>query len=523
MRLKIQFTQLKIESYRIVEHFLHKKITTYRELRAANVISTILSSTLIFFPDKIGHVLSNRVKKTAIELAPCIHGARLEEFAEASGKSVDELADFSVNLNPLGPPRLKKLLDGASKSINYYPDNRYMGFKKAAADYLHVSPENIVPGNGSSELIRLFAETVIEPGDGVIIPYPTFGEYEFQCRLFGAKVEYIEYNDIANVKPDGNKAVFLCNPNNPTGKLLRRKEVIQLAQICASSRVFLFVDEAFIELSNPEESVAGLAANNDFVIALRSLTKTYAVPGLRIGFAVASLDFAKLLNNIRLPWNLNSIASSAGELFLEHNKNYIENSLLLIRKERQWLTSQLSGIRGFKPYPSDANFILIDTRDFAINSKELAERMLRYGIIIRDCASFGLENHIRVAVRKRSENRRLVKAFAGVVSDWGAELAEKEIARSLERGVVARSRIDCEYYPCHFEGQDCTFCFCPFYPCEDARAGGELVKRSTGGTVWSCAKCSIIHSGDIADKVLSALMKGRKIREVWKLVMEPHL
>jgi threonine-phosphate decarboxylase len=468
-------------------------------------------------------VLSNRVKKTAIELAPCIHGARVQENAEALGKSVDELADSSVNLNPLGPPRLKRLFDAAFKSINRYPDNRYTGFKKAAADYLAVSPENIVPGNGSSELIRLFVETVIEPGDRVIIPYPTFGEYEFQCRLFGAKVDYIEYREMANLKPEGNKAVFLCNPNNPTGKLLRRKEVSNIARKCIASDVFLFVDEAFIELSNPDESIAELAANNDFVIVLRSLTKTFAVPGLRIGFAVASLDFAKLLNNIRIPWSLNSIASSVGEQLLKHNKNYIENSLIVIKKERQWLASQLSAIRGFKPYPSDANFILIDIRDFAINSKELAERMLRHGIIIRDCTSFGLENHIRVAVQKRSENRRLIKAFTGVVSEWGAELAEKEISRSLERGVAARSRIDCEYYPCHFEGQDCTFCFCPFYPCEDVRVGGESVKRVTGGTVWSCAKCSIIHRGDIADKALSALMKGRKIREVWKLVMEPHL
>ncbi len=468
-------------------------------------------------------MLSKRVKKTAIELAPCIHGARLEELAEASEKSMDELSDFSVNLNPFVPPGLKKLLEKACKSISRYPDNRYMGFKKAAADYLNVAPENIVPGNGSSELIRLFAEAVIEPGDRVIIPTPTFGEYEFQCRLFGANVEYIEYSDIANLKPDGNKAVFLCNPNNPTGKLLLQKEVIKIARKCTASSVFLCVDEAFIELSNPKESIAGLAASNDFVIVLRSLTKTYAVPGLRIGFAVASFDFAKLLNNIRLPWNLNSAAASAGEQLLKLNKNYLENSRIAVKTERNRLVSQISAIRGFKPYPSDANFILIDIHDFAINSKELAERMLKHGIIIRDCASFGLENHIRIAVRKRSENRRLVKAFTAVISEWGAELAEKEISRSLDRGVVARSRIDCEYYPCHCEGQDCTFCFCPFYPCEDVRTGGEMVKRATGGTVWSCAKCSIIHKGDIADEVLNALMKGRKLREVWKLVMEPHL
>jgi len=116
----------------------------------------------------------------------------------------------------------------------------------------------------------------------VIIPSPTFAEYEFQCRLAGAVIQYIDYNDITNIRPDNCKAVFLCNPNNPTGNLLKRKEVLSLAEKCASSEVFLFVDEAFIELSDPCESITDVAACNDFVIVLRSLTKTFAVPGLRI-------------------------------------------------------------------------------------------------------------------------------------------------------------------------------------------------------------------------------------------------
>ncbi|MFU8768006.1 MAG: cysteine-rich small domain-containing protein, partial [Candidatus Methanoperedens sp.] len=93
----------------------------------------------------------------------------------------------------------------------------------------------------------------------------------------------------------------------------------------------------------------------------------------------------------------------------------------------------------------------------------------------------------------------------------------------LERGVTARSRIDCEYYPCHFKGQDCTFCFCPFYPCGDERTGGRFVERAAGGSVWSCATCHIIHKGDIAEKVLKALMSGKSIKEVWEEVLEPEL
>ncbi len=467
--------------------------------------------------------LIDRIKKQAVELVPCVHGARAQENAEGSGKSLAELIDFSVNLNPLGPMELARPLAAASKTIGNYPDNRYPVFKKAAAYSLNVLPENIIPGNGSSELIRLFAEAVIEPGDKVIIPFPTFSEYEFQCRLFGAKIESVNYNDITNIRPGGCKAVFLCNPNNPTGSLIRKDEVLKLAQKCKNSETFFFVDEAFIELSDPKESIAEFAASNDFVVVLRSLTKIYAVPGLRIGFAVASSEFASILNNIRIPWSLNCAALVVGEHLLKGHKGYIKRSLNLIKKERQWLSSSLSAIRGLKPCPSDSNFILVDIRDFFIGSNELTEMMLKQGIIIRDCVSFGLKDHIRVAVRKRQENRKLIKALSNVISEWGKQLAEKEIGQALEKGVAARSRVDCEYYPCHFEGQDCTFCFCPFYPCEDTRTGGKLIPKSTGGTVWSCIGCRLIHDGEIAEKVLVELMKNKKIKDVWKHAMEPQL
>ncbi len=467
--------------------------------------------------------LIDRIRRQVVELTPCVHGARIAQSAEESGKSAAELIDFSVNLNPLGAPDLTGPLAAALKNIGDYPDNRYPGFRKAAAASLVVNPENIVPGNGSSELIRLFAEAVIEPGDRVIIPFPTFGEYEFQCRLFGASIDSVDYNEITNIKPDGAKAVFLCNPNNPTGRLLSRWEVLELAQKCADTETFLFVDEAFIELSDPKESVAGFAASNDFAVVLRSLTKTYAVPGLRIGFAVASKDLAGILNNIRIPWSLNCAALTVGEHLLKGHKGYINRALDMIRKERQWLSSSLGAIRGLKPYPGDSNFILINICDFFISSSELTERMLRHGIMIRDCASFGLRDHIRVAVRKRQDNKKLIKALSAVISEWGKELAEKEIGKALKKGAAARSRVDCEYYPCHFEGQDCTFCFCPFYPCEDGRTGGRLIPKSTGGTIWSCTGCRLIHEGEIAEKVLKELMKNKKIKDVWKLAMEPEL
>ncbi len=467
--------------------------------------------------------LKERIRKNVSDLVPCIHGARLSESAETAGKSTGEMLDFSVNLNPLGPPpKLRQMVCAASDELGNYPDNRYLNFRLAAAHYLNVSSDNIVPGNGSTELIRLFSEAVIESGDNVMIPSPSFGEYEFQCRLLGAKIEYFNPENI-EISIENCKAVFLCNPNNPTGKLLPRKDLLRLVDECSARGVFLFVDEAFIDLADPGESVADIAAANDFVIVLRSLTKTFAIPGLRIGFAVASSDFAEILNNIRLHWNMNSIAAAAGEKLLEDKGDYLGRSLALLKKEREWLLSKLTAIRGFKPYNSDANFILIDLKEFGLRSAELTARMLRHGIIIRECTSFGLVNHIRVAIRKRNENRKLIDTLFQVIKEWGNELADTEIGRAIERGVAARSRVDCQYYPCHFKGQDCTFCFCPFYPCENTKTGGELIQRPAGGSVWSCAGCIIIHRADVAENVLKALMSGKKIKDVWKSVMEPLL
>lgn len=460
------------------------------------------------------------IRKSVLHLKPCVHGARVAESAEMAKKCIEEMIDFSSNLNPILPPQLEESFADAYKAINNYPDNRYLNFRKAIAGYLDVSPENIVPGNGSSELIRLFAEAVIEAGDRVIIPHPTYGEYEFQCRLLGGEIGYVSYKDIKNIEPHDCKAIFLCNPNNPTGNLIKRREVMKLAEECEHNDVFLFVDEAFIELSSPEESIVDFAAEHDHVVVMRSLTKSFAIPGLRIGYAVASSSFANILNNIRLPWNLNSIAEVVARKLLD--KEYLKRSRELIRKEREWLISRLKAIRGFRPYHSEANFILVDVNEFMMSSKELADNMLKHGVIIRECSSFGLENHIRVAVRKREENMILIKTFEKVISEWGSELAEKEIRKALEYGTI-RSRRNCEYYPCHFEGQDCTFCFCPFYPCEDIRTGGEFVYRATGSKVWSCAKCNIIHKGEIADKVLKALMKGKKLKEVWEMVIDPEL
>ncbi len=209
------------------------------------------------------------------------------------------------------------------------------------------------------------------------------------------------------------KAFFLCNPNNPTGSLLPKSKIIDLAKRCEHSETFFLVDEAFIELSDPEQSVVCLAPEMEYLVVMRSLTKSFGVPGLRLGFGVSNNLLTEVMNRARLPWSISSIASAAGVELFKHT-DHLEKARVLIRTELAWLMGQLESL-GLRPMESMVNFILVDVKPSGLSSGELARRMMAEGILIRDCQSFGLDaGYIRVAVRNRDENERLVAALQRV-------------------------------------------------------------------------------------------------------------
>ncbi len=312
--------------------------------------------------------ISRFMRREVQNCTPCMHGGRIVEFSGRSGMGHADPIDFSANLNPLGAPDIMASQDvgGAgdgreggdtATDLTHYPDNRYLRLRAASADFVErysvcserarcsdemhrITAENIVPANGSSELIRLFAETALERGDRVIIPAPTFEEYAFQCRLFGGDVRYCDYSRILELSSDeisDASLLFLCNPNNPTGNLIAREDVERLAERCSDHETFLFVDEAFIELSDPAESVAHLVFDSDFVFVIRSLTKVFAVPGIRLGFGIASRELAELLNRARLVWNVGAHADAVGTAMIATcvKSNYIGESIDLITLERE--------------------------------------------------------------------------------------------------------------------------------------------------------------------------------------------
>jgi threonine-phosphate decarboxylase len=351
------------------------------------------------------------IRKSFASAVECQHGGKFREAAKKTGR---EPLDFSANINPLGSPPLEEVIMQELKRIGYYPDNNYREFRQAAAQFVGVGPENIVPGNGSSELIRLFSETVLGDGGLALIPRPTFGEYENQSRLVGASIRRVDLKgglpDVSDADLKEASALFFCNPNNPTGVLLSKAEVAELARRCEQSRTFLLVDEAFIELSDPDQSIAEQAPRREFLFVMRSLTKSFGIPGLRLGFGVTNACLAEIMNRARIPWSISSLASTAATYLLAQDR-FLQCSREVIGEELAFLEKSLRGL-GLVPLPSRVNFILVDISSSGLGSDRLCEEMAAQGVLIRDCQSFGLgKRFIRVAVRNREENLQLIEAL----------------------------------------------------------------------------------------------------------------
>jgi threonine-phosphate decarboxylase len=369
-------------------------------------------------PDLIIRLARDEIKG----LEPCVHGGEIWKYYP----HYENILDFSANVNPLGPPR--KAVEAIKRNlwqIPFYPDPESNALRSAISNYLGgISPENIIVGNGSTELIYLFCEVFIRSGDEAIIPIPTFGEYENAVKRAGGIPKH--------VRPDGNfridpniplrevgsktKAIFLCNPNNPTSTLMPKDDLLEIIENSDREQVLVFIDENFIEFVDEDFSLASKVKTYRNLFILRSFTKSFGLTGLRVGYGVAYEEIINLLFKGKIPWNVNCLAQAAAIAALQ-DAEYLERTRKLIRRERKFLLDELRRIRGLKVFPASANFILIDIKQTGFTSAQLKERMLKHGVLIRDCSSFkGLdEYYIRVAVRTRQENERLLAVLRNII------------------------------------------------------------------------------------------------------------
>jgi L-threonine-O-3-phosphate decarboxylase len=363
-------------------------------------------------------------KKNFRNLKPCVHGADVLEAADKAGLKRENILDFSSSVNPLGPS--EKALEAIKADfgqIPSYPDSCSNALREAiAGHYKGISKDNVVVGNGSTELIYLFAEAFMQKGDVALVPAPSFGEYENAVRKTGEKVKYVKLSREFRVEPASfaraltakTKIVYFCNPNNPTSLLTPMDELEKIIRLALERGILVFLDEDFLEFVEGEEKLSMIGRIREFpnLFVLRSFTKIFGLTGLRIGYGIASQEIISVLINAKIPWNVNCLGQAAAVAAL-NDKAHLKRTLALIKEEKAFLLQGLVALKAFKVYSPDANFAFIDIRKSGLTATQLKQKMLRQGILIRDCSSFaGLDEfYVRVAVKTRQENERLLYAF----------------------------------------------------------------------------------------------------------------
>ncbi len=344
------------------------------------------------------------------------HGGNIWKLARETGKAPDTICDFSANLNPLGPPEwLRTCLSKEVSSLCHYPDPHCTRLITAAAARFAVKPACVIAGNGSTEILYVLPRAV--SATRAKIPVPSYADYETAASLGGLPIE-----KFALRKEDGfalnldelvrwiapGDLVMLGQPNNPTGGLSETQALRELAQ--SHPRATFVIDESFLFFVEGASSLTQERPDN--VIVLLSLTKFYAIPGLRLGLAVAAPNIIANIRRLLPPWSVNTLAQAVGVEALA-DEAYAAKTRAFVRDERLWLWSQLADIPGLTVYPGSANFLLIRMDPACGDADHLAAKLLTSGIAIRECANFaGLDaSYFRVAVRTRPENIRLCQAL----------------------------------------------------------------------------------------------------------------
>jgi histidinol-phosphate aminotransferase len=351
--------------------------------------------------DRVG---TSPVRAELLCLPAVPHGSIAASELARLGLRPADVIDFSVNTNPLGPaPSVLAAI--ADTDWTRYPGDDEEPLRRALAERADVGIEQVVLGNGSAELLWLVAIATLRPGERAAIVGPTFGEYARAARVVGAEVEQVGTPSEAS----DARVLFLCNPNNPTGAYRRMHEIASLLDE-APDRL-LVLDEAyagFVEERWPSEPLLERAN----LVILRSMTKDHALPGLRLGYALAASDVAHALDAVRPPWSVNAGALRAGLAALELAAlAHVARGREVVCAARRLLTDGLRAL-GYRVWPSHANFVLVEVGDGA----RLRRALLPYGLVVRDCASFGLPACIRIACRETAPCERLLDVLARL--DW---------------------------------------------------------------------------------------------------------
>jgi L-threonine-O-3-phosphate decarboxylase len=344
-----------------------------------------------------------------------VHGGNLAWAASIAGCPASLIIDFSASINPLGPPpSVMEAINQGLKALAAYPDPSYYQLRSSLGRWHQLPPEWIFPGNGCAELLT-WAGRELSEWEVTYLVTPAFSDYRRALNSFGAEVQECPLDlfteNLSLVAGNKNKGLLLNNPHNPTGKLWKREMILPYLEEFA----LVVVDESFMDFLPPQEQQSLITTVQDYpnLIILRSLTKFYTLPGLRLGYAISHPQRWQKWQQWRDPWSVNVLAALAAEAVIQ-DEEFQQQTWDWLFSARAKLFQSLASLPGLKPLPGAANFLLVETE---IPSSQVQEKLLKnHQILIRDCLSFPElgDRYFRVAVRTIEDNQRLIEGLKDI-------------------------------------------------------------------------------------------------------------
>ncbi len=352
-------------------------------------------------------------------LVPYPPGKPIEELEREYG--ISGSIKLASNENPLGPsPRAVAAIGEALANLHRYPDGSCYYLAQRLAARLGVEPANLVFGNGSNEVIALLVATFLQPGDTVLTSHPTFLVYQKVVQAHGGDNTVVELagmrhdlDRLAAAVTDRTRLIFLDNPNNPTGTIFSAAEFGRFLDRIPRS-VIVVVDEAYIDFVDPAErlDIRQWLGSGRPVVALRTFSKAYGLAGLRIGYGIMPAELAGYVHRVRQPFNVNQLAQVAALAAMDDEEHHARTLDLT----RRGMAELAEGVRrlGCEPYPSHTNFFLVDVKR---DAREVYERLLRKGVIVRAMTAYGYPEFIRITVGLPQENARFLAALEETLAE----------------------------------------------------------------------------------------------------------
>lgn len=353
-----------------------------------------------------------------------IHGGDLDAVERQLRIKREDIIDFSGNVNPLGvSERVKNKIIESVSLVSTYPDKGYLRLREEISRYTGANLENILAGNGSTELIGLIIRAV-KPKETLILA-PCYSEYEREVKLWGGKCSFFVLKEEDDFVPDTDRLisqitdktdmVIICNPNNPTDSVFKGLELERLAAACKKTGTFIMIDETYAEFCDNLEEITAIpiADRADNVAVIRGTSKFFACPGLRLGYGItASKELKEKIETMRDAWSVNTLSAKAGEVMFS-DTDHITKTHALISSERTRLKAELSQIKGIKTYNLNSNLVLCKILKEGVTAGDIFEALLKYNIIIRSCENITAlgEDYFRFCILLPRQNDILLKGL----------------------------------------------------------------------------------------------------------------